>query len=198
MRGLSNHEHPAAALLSTAESAVAGRRRGRGRAVKLQVQRRLVAAEIQELVRAYEAGATIMELRDRLEISRTTVIAHLRRAGVVTRYNRLEGRRDEAKRLYEQGWSLARVAAHFDVSAGTVQKRVQPGRSGDASGWDQSVVTETLTFVRTDAATRNLGKRRFRRALAAYGRSGRHGRCRRAYPCAAAERCRPFRGRDQL
>jgi AraC-like DNA-binding protein len=32
----------------------------------------------------------------------------------------LDGRLDEAKGLYEQGWSLARVAAHFGVSAGTV------------------------------------------------------------------------------
>ena len=77
--------------------------------------------EIAELVRAYEAGATILELRDRFEISRTTVIAYLRRAGVETRYCRLEGRLDEAKQLYDQGWSLARVAAYFDVSPRTVQ-----------------------------------------------------------------------------
>jgi AraC-like DNA-binding protein len=123
MRGLSNHEHPAAGLLSRAESTVGevrGRRRRRRQVVRLQDQRRLVAAEIGDLVHGYEAGATILELAGRFEISRTTVMAHLRRARVDTRYNRLEGRLDEAMRLYEQGWSLARVAAHFDVSAGSV------------------------------------------------------------------------------
>ena len=122
MRGLSNHEHPAAGLLLTAESALlgVGGRRRRRRVVKLQVQRRLLAGEIEDLVRAYEAGATILELADRVQISRTTLMAHLQRSGVETRYNRLDGRLDEAARLYGQGWSLTRVAAHFDVSAGTV------------------------------------------------------------------------------
>jgi hypothetical protein len=123
MRGLSNHEHPAAALLSRAESGLVGgggRPRRRRSVVKVQVQRRLAAGEIAELGRAYEAGATILELGERFQISRTTVMAHLRTAGVETRYNRLDGRLDEAKRLYEQGWSLARVAEHFDVCVGTV------------------------------------------------------------------------------
>ena len=40
---------------------------------------------------------------------------------VEARYDRLLGRLDEAKRLCEPGKSLARVATHFDTSAGTVQ-----------------------------------------------------------------------------
>jgi AraC-like DNA-binding protein len=123
MRGLSNHEHPAAGLLSRAESAmsgVGGRRRRRQRVVKLQVQRRLVPGEIDEMLGAYESGQTILALAERFQVSRTTVMAHLRRAGVETRYNRLDGRLDEATRLYERGWSLARVAQHFNVSAGSV------------------------------------------------------------------------------
>jgi AraC-like DNA-binding protein len=88
--------------------------------VKSQVQRRLVAREIEELVHTYEAGATVLALAERFQISRATVMAHVRRSGAESRYNRLAGRVDEARRLYELGWSLARVAAHFDVSPGTV------------------------------------------------------------------------------
>jgi hypothetical protein len=54
------------------------------------------------------------------------------------RYQRLGGGLDDAKRLYEQGWSLARAAAHFDVSAGSVLDAFEGG-CGDPSGWDRSV-----------------------------------------------------------
>ena len=123
MRGLSNHEHPAAGLLNGAQQALpaaARRRRPRRPAVKSQVQRRLVAGEIEELVHTYEAGATLLALAERFQLSRATVMAHVRRSGAESRYNRLACRVDEARRLYELGWSLARVAAHFDVSPGTV------------------------------------------------------------------------------
>jgi len=72
------------------------------------------------LAECYRSGATILDLAGRFGVSRTTVMAHLRRAGVETRYNLLEGRVDDAKSLYERGWSLVQVAAYFDVSAGTV------------------------------------------------------------------------------
>jgi hypothetical protein len=123
MRGLSNHEHPAAGLLSRARSmpSETGRRRKRKRrSSAMQLQRRLVPGEVEDLVRAYGDGETIAAVAIRLQVSRTTVINHLRRAGVETRYKRLEGHLDEAERLYLAGWSLVRVAAHFEVSARTV------------------------------------------------------------------------------
>jgi transposase len=81
----------------------------------------LGSEEVTKLIVAYQGGATVLELAERFLVSRTTVMANLNRAGSRTRYNVLEGRLDEAKLLYAQGWSLTRVAAHFDVSAGTVR-----------------------------------------------------------------------------
>jgi DNA-directed RNA polymerase specialized sigma24 family protein len=88
----------------------------------MQRQRRLTTGEIETLVRAYEAGDTISALVERFHVSRATVMAHLRRAGVKTRYNRLDDKLNEAKRLYvDEGWSLARIAEQFGVTAGTVR-----------------------------------------------------------------------------
>jgi DNA-binding NarL/FixJ family response regulator len=47
-------------------------------------------------------------------------MAHLQRVGIETRYNRLEGRLEEAAGLYAQGWSLARVGDQLGVSTRTV------------------------------------------------------------------------------
>ena len=45
---------------------------------------------------------------------------HIERAGAPRRRNLLGDHLDEARRLYDQGWSLAKVARHFDVDPGTV------------------------------------------------------------------------------
>jgi hypothetical protein len=55
-------------------------------------------------------------------IDRRTVAVILERHGVQRRYNLLDTRAiAEAARLYEAGWSLARLADHFGVTARTVQ-----------------------------------------------------------------------------
>jgi transposase-like protein len=134
MRGLSNHNHPAASLLSRAEelSDLAKRTvRPKRRMPRSLVQRRLSPVEVGELSESYRSGVTILDLADRFGVSRTTVIRHLGRAGAETRYNRLEGRVDDAYALYAQGMSLAAVAARLEVSAGTVSNALK--RAGIAT-----------------------------------------------------------------
>jgi hypothetical protein len=53
------------------------------------VLRRLSPVEVSELVRAYQEGTRINDLASRFIIHRTTVISHVRRAGVVLRSRRL-------------------------------------------------------------------------------------------------------------
>ena len=49
---------------------------------------------------------------------RTTIVGHLKRRGVCTRYKVIaEADLIEAASLYAEGWSLARVGERFDVSA---------------------------------------------------------------------------------
>jgi transposase-like protein len=67
------------------------------------VQRRLSQPEIEALVADYEAGERVRELARIYGIHRTTVLAHVARAGKAR--GQLTGPRvDEAVRLYEQGW----------------------------------------------------------------------------------------------
>ena len=56
-------------------------------------------------------------------IHRTTVSEHLKAKGVWKTPVRLTaGRMAELTRLYERGWSQARVAAHFNVSESMVTR----------------------------------------------------------------------------
>ena len=90
-----------------------------------QIQRHLGADEVLSLVDTYAQGDTIDELASKFGIHRTTVMAHLerqrapRRSGIVTRNI------DEATRLYEEGWSLARVGEHFGVDGETVRRTLR-------------------------------------------------------------------------
>ncbi|MFC1421041.1 hypothetical protein [Streptacidiphilus cavernicola] len=80
---------------------------------------------MQELVAAYEAGATVYQLADRFEINRRTVGEILKRQKVKTRWQLLtEADVDEAERLYAQGLSLARIGKQLDVSGGAVRLRL--------------------------------------------------------------------------
>src|SRR5438067_2105992 len=81
--------------------------------------------EVQELIAAYRAGKTIYRLAKDFTINRRTVAATLARHGIARRYNLLD---DEALavagQLSRTDWSLARVADHFGVSAGTAAERL--------------------------------------------------------------------------
>lgn len=50
--------------------------------------RRLKSEEVDEMVRAYEAGSTPNEMAARFQVHRTTVMANLRRRGVTIRPRR--------------------------------------------------------------------------------------------------------------
>ncbi len=88
-----------------------------------QVQHRLRAAEVEELIEAYLAGATVYELGTRYRISRKTVSIILQREGVPTRYNLLTGPDlHRAVELYPRGDSLVTIGRVFDINASTVRK----------------------------------------------------------------------------
>lgn len=81
--------------------------------------------KVQKLIEGYTSGATVYELGDQFGIERRTVSAILHRRGVPMRRRGLSTEQiDDAVRLYNQGWSLARIAARMDVAAGTVRQRL--------------------------------------------------------------------------
>lgn len=90
-----------------------------------QIQRHLGAREVLNLVGAYTQGDTIEELATTFGVHRTTVLAHLERRGAQRRSGVVTKNIDEASRLYEQGWSLARVGEHFGVDGETVRRALR-------------------------------------------------------------------------
>jgi DNA-directed RNA polymerase specialized sigma24 family protein len=87
---------------------------------KKQTQHRLEPQEVDQLVEHYRAGTKIVDLAIEFQISRTTVMKHVERAGEPTR-NLIRDHLDEARRLYDDdGWSLARIGRHLGVNASTV------------------------------------------------------------------------------
>lgn len=90
-------------------------------AVFARMHRRLSPAERAELAQAYGEDQTVMVLADRFSISRTTVLKVLHDQGVELPYRKMDSAGvEEARRLYESGWSFARVGAHLGVDPKTV------------------------------------------------------------------------------
>jgi AraC-like DNA-binding protein len=89
-------------------------------------QRRLSPIDIDDLISAYQAGATISQLAVEFGIHRTTVAGHLDRHGVA-RHNEQRVWDDQilrqAAELYATGLSLADVADQFGIDAQTVANR---------------------------------------------------------------------------
>jgi lambda repressor-like predicted transcriptional regulator len=91
-------------------------------------QRRLRAAEIDELVAAYQAGCTVPDLVAQFGIHRTTVLAHLQRRGIGRRAQQRklpDAQVEEASRLDQAGMSLAELGQRFDVNPATVNKELR-------------------------------------------------------------------------
>lgn len=82
-----------------------------------QAQRRLAPDQVTELLAAYQGGSTVLELAASYGVHRTTVTGLLKRHGVPFRPPGLDpADLPEAIRLYEAGWSLARLGQHFGVT----------------------------------------------------------------------------------
>ncbi len=95
-----------------------------------QEQRRLDPGQVRELVAVYVGGSTVPELEHRYGVHRTTVLAHLNRAGIPRRPQQRKLSDDqlrEAAALYARGLSTVAVGRHFGVAAETVRKALHRG-----------------------------------------------------------------------
>ncbi|PKV94079.1 hypothetical protein ATK30_4948 [Amycolatopsis echigonensis] len=88
--------------------------------------RQLCAEQVEQLIAAYQSGATVYELGDRFDIERRTVSNILHRHGVPMRRRGLTPKQvDDAIHLYNLGWSLARVGDHLGVNHTTVLNKLR-------------------------------------------------------------------------
>jgi lambda repressor-like predicted transcriptional regulator len=76
-------------------------------------------------VGAYTAGGRVKKLATEFGIHRDTVHNILKRQGVLRPPGVQPDDLPEAVRLYEEGWSMARLAAEFDVSPSTVKRALR-------------------------------------------------------------------------
>lgn len=86
---------------------------------------RLNAAQLDQLVQSYRAGATVYDLAALFSIDRRTVSMHLKRQGEQLRRRPPPADLiNEMVRMYRSGLSLARVSEGVGVSAGTVLRQL--------------------------------------------------------------------------
>jgi hypothetical protein len=86
---------------------------------------RLDDIQTRQLIAGYQAGSTVYQLADQFNIERRTVSAILHRHQVPMRRRGLtDNQIDDAERLYQQGWSLARIGNGMEVTADTVRARL--------------------------------------------------------------------------
>jgi hypothetical protein len=96
------------------------RRQRRQRSPK-QVQTRLGAEGVAQLVAGYQAGGRVKQLASQFGIQRLTVSSILQREGVPLRSRGIHpDDLPEVIRLYRDRWALARLAVKFEVSPSTV------------------------------------------------------------------------------
>mgnify|MGYP001597384675 CR=1 FL=1 len=105
-----------------------------------QRHHRLRDAEQLKLVESYHAGNAMKDLAREFGTSRQTIAAILDRHGVEHRQRGLsDDDIAEANRLYESGWSLARLGNHLHVWCIDGSKCPSPNRRGGQAGGDESV-----------------------------------------------------------
>jgi len=93
-----------------------------------QAQRRLGRADVEQLIAAYKEGNPVPQLVARLNVNRTTVLAHLDRNGVPRRQTgpKLSAKDvAQAADLYRDGISVAAIGHRFGVNASTVGKALR-------------------------------------------------------------------------
>ena len=87
------------------------------------IHRRLLPAQIDELVASYQAGATLQEMSEQFQIHRASISLVLERQNVARRYRMVEGERLEgAIRDYNGGDSIISIATKLGVPGDTVLK----------------------------------------------------------------------------
>jgi hypothetical protein len=92
-------------------------------APSFKLSQRLGQETIRQIVARYEAGEPSTALMQAFGLSKGSVLKVLREAGVAVRNQGLNAEQiDEAQRLYEAGWSLARIGEKLDVDH-TVARR---------------------------------------------------------------------------
>jgi DNA-binding CsgD family transcriptional regulator len=86
----------------------------------------LRADEVKELVTGYQSGVSVNSLAEQFKINRTTVLAHIDRAGIARRYPKI-GSKELPKIIesYSRGESLAQVGNHFGLNPGTVRSALR-------------------------------------------------------------------------
>ena len=82
--------------------------------------RRFTQPELDDMVEAYQAGERIIDIADRLDVHRGTVIRTLREQGVPKYSGWTENTTVEAVRLYEEGLSTSEVADRLGRPQSTV------------------------------------------------------------------------------
>jgi hypothetical protein len=84
----------------------------------------LSPAELDDLVRCWDAGTGVVKLAARFGIHRHTVWKHLRARGIDTTEKLSPEDLIDAAKLYRVGWSLARLAERYSISDCTVRARL--------------------------------------------------------------------------
>ena len=135
MGGSSKHSALVRRLAASLPALLAGGRRVAVKAVReRQVQRRLTAEQVDQLLSEYRAGASMKDLADQWRLHRTTVAGHLRQAGVALRRQGLsDAQLSEAVRLYGEGWSCQRLADRYNCDDETVRTYLR--RAGVRMRW---------------------------------------------------------------
>lgn len=87
--------------------------------------RQLPPSEIDELVEAYQQGATTKELATRFGLWRGTVGKHLKDRGVDTRAPSVAPEDVQvAARLYQSGWTLGQIAERYGIGDETTRSHL--------------------------------------------------------------------------
>ena len=100
--------------------------RSSGSARPRQTQTRLSPAEVKALVETYISGSLIKDVASQFGVHRATVTTILRREGIELRPVGLsDDNVTEAGRLYQSGWTLARLADKYDVDDMTIWRSLK-------------------------------------------------------------------------
>lgn len=115
--------------------------------------------QIERLIAAYEAGATVYDVAAQFGIARQTVSGILKRHDVRLRRQGLSPEQiDQAARLYQDGWSLKRVGNSLGVDAETIRQRLREHgiqmRDAHTDGTSWTIIDRGTTQVVSDDSAR--------------------------------------------